>query len=114
MRTTLTLDDDLAGLLKQRAREQGLVHARAHIERLMDDVSGHCGLVTAIDGHPATLGWLGAVRGHRLRSLGVDQFGQTGSIADVYRHYGIDSAAIVRAAQALAAGRPIRHLSALA
>ncbi|MBY0509742.1 MAG: transketolase [Rhodospirillaceae bacterium] len=98
----------------QRAREQGLVHARAHIERLMDDVSGHCGLVTAIDGHPATLGWLGAVRGHRLRSLGVDQFGQTGSIADVYRHYGIDSAAIVRAAQALAAGRPIRHLSALA
>ena len=39
----------------QRARERGLVHARSHIERLLDDVPPHCGIVTVLDGHPATL-----------------------------------------------------------
>ena len=34
-------------------------------------------------------------------------------IADLYRHYGIDANAIVAAAQAIAPGRPIRHLKAL-
>jgi pyruvate dehydrogenase E1 component len=66
-----------------------------------------------LDGHPATLAWLGSVQGHRVRSLGVEHFGQTGSIPDLYRHYGIDAAAIVAAAQGLTPGRPIRHLRAL-
>jgi pyruvate dehydrogenase E1 component len=94
----------------QRARERGLVHARSLIERLLADVPAHCGIVTVLDGHPATLGWLGAVHGHRVRSLGVEHFGQTGTIADLYKHYGIDANAIVAAAQAIAPGRPIRYL----
>ena len=97
----------------QRARERGLVHARAHIERLLADVPPHCAIVTVLDGHPATLAWLGAVNGHRTRSLGVEHFGQTGSLADLYRHYGIDTNAIIAAAQSIAPGRPIRHLKAL-
>src|SRR5690349_11266852 len=97
----------------QRARERGLVHARCHVERLLADVPPHCGLITVLDGHPATLAWLGAVAGHRTRSLGVEHFGQTGAIPDLYRHYGIDSEAIVAAAQALTPGRPIRYLRAL-
>jgi len=97
----------------QRARERGLVHARSHIERLLADVPAHCGIVTVLDGHPATLAWLGAVNGHRTRALGVEHFGQTGSLADLYRHYGIDANSIVAAAQAIAPGRPIRHLKAL-
>ena len=43
------------------------------------DVPPHCGLVTVIDGHPATLAWLGSVMGHRTRALGVEHFGQTGT-----------------------------------
>ncbi len=97
----------------QRARERGLVHARSHIERLLANVPPHCGIVTVLDGHPATLAWLGAVGGHRVRPLGVEHFGQTGSLAELYRHYGIDANAIVSAAQAIAPGRPIRHLKAL-
>ncbi len=97
----------------QRARERGLVHARSHIEKLLAEVPSHCGIVTVLDGHPATLAWLGAVHGHRVRPLGVEHFGQTGSIADLYRHYGIDANAIVAAASALTPGRPIRHLKAL-
>ncbi len=97
----------------QRARERGLVHARSHIERLLADVPSHCGIVSVLDGHPATLAWLGAVHGNRARSLGVEHFGQTGSIPDLYAHYGIDANAIVAAAATLTPGRPIRHLRAL-
>jgi len=89
------------------------VHARSHIERLLAGVPHHCGIVTVLDGHPATLAWLGAVHGHRVRPLGVEHFGQTGAIADLYRHYGIDADAIAAAAAALTPGRPIRHLKAL-
>jgi pyruvate dehydrogenase E1 component len=97
----------------QRARERGLVHARSHIERLLGDLPPHCGLVTVIDGHPATLAWLGSVLGHRTRSLGVEHFGQTGTVQDLYRHFGIDAQGIIAAAEMIAPGRPIRHLKAL-
>ncbi|MDR3475388.1 MAG: transketolase [Devosia sp.] len=93
----------------QAAREAGNAAATSHIERLLAGLPHHCGLVTVIDGHPATLGWLGAVGGHRVRSLGVDRFGQAGSLPELYREYGIDRAAIMAAAEAVAPGRPLRH-----
>jgi pyruvate dehydrogenase E1 component len=97
----------------QRARESGLAHATSHIERLLQPLPRHCGIVTVLDGHPATLGWLGAVLGHRTRSLGVEHFGQTGSLAELYRHYGIDADGIVAAVEAIAPGRPVRHVRRL-
>ncbi|RWJ60809.1 MAG: transketolase [Mesorhizobium sp.] len=97
----------------QRAREHGLVHARSHIERLLAPIPSHCSLVTVLDGHPANLAWLGSVHGHRTRSLGVEHFGQTGTIAHLYRHYGVDAQGIVLAAQTAAIGKPIRHLRIL-
>ena len=39
----------------------------------------------------------GAVHGHRVTPLGVSEFGQTGDLIDLYRHYGIDADAFVRA-----------------
>ena len=97
----------------QRARESGLAHASSHVERLLQTLPRHCGIVTVLDGHPATLGWLGAVLGHRTRSLGVEHFGQTGSLAELYRHYGIDADGIVAAVEAIAPGRPVRHVRRL-
>ncbi|MER8766586.1 1-deoxy-D-xylulose-5-phosphate synthase N-terminal domain-containing protein [Mesorhizobium sp. M0968] len=96
-----------------RARESGLVHARSHIERLFADLPAHCTIVSVTDGHPAVLGWLGSVYGHRTRSLGVEHFGQSGTIGDLYRHFGIDANSIATAADRIAGGRPIRHLRAL-
>lgn len=98
----------------QAARENGHPSARAHVETLLADLPHNCALVTVVDGHPATLGWLGAVRGHRTRALGVDHFGQTGTLADLYRHFGIDSEGILRAVQSMAPGRPLRHLPIIA
>ena len=63
-------------------------------------------LVTVVDGHPATLAWLGAVRGHRVESLGVEHFGQSADIPDLYRTHEIDADAILDAvARAFVFGR---------
>ncbi|QCI65087.1 transketolase-like TK C-terminal-containing protein [Phreatobacter stygius] len=97
----------------ERARQRGIGNATSHIERLIQPLSRECGLVTVIDGHPAALAWIGSVHGHRLKSLGVEHFGQTGTVGDLYRHFGIDTNAILHAAQAVIAGRPVRYLAAL-
>jgi pyruvate dehydrogenase E1 component len=55
-------------------------------------------IVTVLDGHPHTLAFLGAVAGTPTTCLGVDDFGQSGDVADLYRHYGIDTETIVGAA----------------
>ena len=94
----------------QRAREAGRTEAASHAERLLAGLPPHCALVTVLDAHPATLGWLGSVAGHRTRPLGVTRFGQTGTVADLYRAAGIDAQAIAAAAQGVAPGRRIRHL----
>ena len=98
----------------QRARKRGNARALSYVERLLGDVPRECLLITVIDGHPATLAWLGGVSGHRTVALGVEHFGQTGTIADLYRHFGIDTQSIVAAAANLAAGRPVRHLGVVA
>ena len=97
----------------ERVRQRGQRGAMSHVERLLAPLTRDCGIVSVIDGHPATLAWLGGVYGHRQKALGVEHFGQTGSLADLYRHHGIDANAIVHAAQAVSAGRDVRHLRAL-
>jgi len=93
----------------RRARARGHASATGLAERLLAPLPRDCALVTVIDGHPATLAWLGGVIGHRTLPLGVEHFGQTGTIADLYRHYGIDADGILDAVERLTPGaRPHR------
>ncbi|MBU6253570.1 MAG: transketolase, partial [Alphaproteobacteria bacterium] len=50
---------------------------QSHIEHLLADLAPNAGLVTVLDGSPAALSWIGAVRGMRVSPLGVTSFGQT-------------------------------------
>ncbi|MBM1570015.1 transketolase, partial [Sulfitobacter mediterraneus] len=93
----------------QRARARGNAAAQSHVETLLSALPRDCKLITVIDGHPATLSWLGSVVGHQTVPLGVEHFGQTGSIADLYRHFGIDAASIVEKVQGLTPGRSVVH-----
>lgn len=92
----------------RRARARGNHEARSLAERLLESLPPHCTLITVMDGHPATLSWLGAVAGHRTIPLGVEHFGQTGTIADLYRHFGIDADSMVAAASRISPGKPLR------
>lgn len=88
----------------QRARARGNPTAISHIEHMLKPLPAHCTLLTVIDGHPATLAWLGGVRGHRTIPLGVEHFGQTGTIGDLYRHFGIDAASMAERIAGLTPG----------
>ena len=84
----------------QAARWKG-GREESHVERLLGKLSRSAGLVTLADAAPASLSWLGGVLGQRVAPLGVDKFGQTGSLADLYAAYRLDGAAITEAAAEL-------------
>ena len=88
-------------LAAARSRRNGEA-AVSHVETLLAPMQPGSAIVTILDGHPAALAWLGAVRGQRVVPLGVDRFGQSGDIPDLYEEYGLDEEAILQAcAQAL-------------
>ena len=69
----------------------------SHIEKLLSALPTHAGLVTMADAAPASLSWLGGVLGQRVAPLGVEKFGQTGSLAELYAAYRLDGSAITEA-----------------
>ncbi len=88
----------------QREREQGQRQSTAHVERLLSALPRDAVIITLCDAHPETLSWIGAVQGHRVRALGPEHFGQSGSVSQLYAHYGMNVDAIVRAARVMRRG----------
>ena len=86
---------------RRAARWSDRSAAPSHVERLLAPLSPGAGLITVIDGSPGALSWLGGVRGMRVSPLGVDRFGQTGDLPDLYRTYRLDADAIIEAAAEL-------------
>jgi pyruvate dehydrogenase E1 component len=100
--------DDVPGLGLLNVTSADLLHrdwfaacaanaTSSHADKLLSALSPNAGLVTIVDGSPATLSWLGGVRGLRVSPLGVDCFGQTGDLLDLYHTYRLDSDAMVDA-----------------
>jgi pyruvate dehydrogenase E1 component len=61
---------------------------------------GRAPIVTVHDASSHTLSWLGSALGVPAVSLGVDGFGQSGSVSDLYRAHDLDPGSIVNAALA--------------
>ena len=57
-------------------------------------------VVTVHDAASHTMSWLGSALGVPAVSLGVDSFGQSGAVADLYRAHDLDPGSIVNAALA--------------
>ncbi len=76
----------------------------SHVATLLSRLSPTARLVTLCDAAPASLSWLGAVLGHRVAPLGVDRFGQTGNLPDLYGEYRLDGEAITEAMAGLLIG----------
>ncbi|GAA4005574.1 transketolase [Sphingomonas humi] len=106
------LRDDLPGLGLLSVTSPNLLHrgwsaAQAaewrgerqpsHAATLLARLSPTARLVTLCDAAPASLSWLGAVLGHRVAPLGVDRFGQTGNLVELYGEYRLDGEAITEA-----------------
>ncbi len=80
----------------QAARWSGQ-RSPSHAETLLGRLGSGAGLVTLCDAAPASLSWLGGVCGQRVAPLGVDRFGQTGTLPDLYAAYRLDGTAITQA-----------------
>ena len=78
---------------------QGTTGAEAgHLSELILPEERRAPLVTVQDGASHALSFLGSAFGARVVPLGVDEFGQSGTRADLYRYYAIDAESIVSAA----------------
>jgi pyruvate dehydrogenase E1 component len=92
-----------------RARRRATA-AQSHIEKILAPLAPGAALVTVLDGHPASLAWLGGVAGQRVIPMGVDRFGQSADLPDIYQEYQLDTDAILDAcAQALLSREPARN-----
>ena len=67
-------------------------------ESVLDRLLRPAPLVTLLDGHPHTLAFLATISRVPVTCLGVSEFGQAGSLRDVYRHHGLDAESVVGAA----------------
>jgi pyruvate dehydrogenase E1 component len=88
-----------------KKRAAGDRTAQSHVETLLGQLGPGAALVTVLDGHPATLSWLGSVGDYRVSALGVEKFGQSSDIPDAFRFHGIDTDAILDAAAAACLAR---------
>jgi len=52
-------------------------------------------IITIIDGHSSSLSWIGSVKGQRIIPLGVNNFGQSGDLNEIYKISEIDLNSIV-------------------
>jgi pyruvate dehydrogenase E1 component len=92
------LHTDWLAQQRNRGRTVGRVDTGpSPVETLLAPLSRDARIVTVMDGHPLALSWLGSVRGQRVVPLGIENFGQSGDIPDLYRTYKLDAAAIIDA-----------------
>ena len=86
-----------AWLAAQRQRQAGNGSTAAPVERLLSPLRDSGRIVTVVDGHPSILSWLGAVHGHPVRPLGVERYGESGTLSELYKAYHLDSESIIAA-----------------
>ncbi|HEX2849423.1 MAG TPA: 1-deoxy-D-xylulose-5-phosphate synthase N-terminal domain-containing protein [Acidimicrobiales bacterium] len=85
--------DDLAAAVRDASRPSAL----SHLTTLFPGAWARAPIVTVHDASSHSMAWLGSALGTRVVPLGVDGFGQSGSIDELYRAYAIDVDAIVNA-----------------
>ena len=85
---------------------RGLRTPRPWLEGLVSAEEEGVPAVSVLDGHSHALAFIGSALGVSQLALGVDHFGQSGARGDLYRHYGIDAAAIAEAACVLLGATP--------
>jgi len=100
-----------------------MVHNANHLRPKMDEVkvggrqascASRATLMTALYGRALRpQDRLGSVHGRRVAGLGGEHFGQTGTVADLYCHFGIDRNSILQVIAGLAPGRPLRAVGGL-
>jgi len=75
-----------------------VVRRPSHLHRLIPSAERRRPIVSVHDAASHSLAWLGSAIGTRQFALGVDRFGESGTIAELHELVGIDAGSIVNAA----------------
>ena len=75
-----------------------VVRRPSHLHRLIPAAERRRPIVSVHDAASHSLAWLGSAIGTRQYTLGVDRFGESGTIADLHEITGIDTGSIINAA----------------
>ena len=65
--------------------------------KLLDGINTKVPSITITDSHPHSLVWIGAALGSQTYSLGINDFGQSGEVEQLYEEYMLDTQTIVDA-----------------
>ena len=68
---------------------------KSHLEKKLFNVNTKTPIITIIDGHSSALSWIGSIKGQKIIPLGVNKFGQSGDLKEVYQFNEIDLNSIV-------------------
>jgi pyruvate dehydrogenase E1 component len=90
--------DELAGARRSGLRTGTDGFDPGHLGRLIPPDERSAPIVTVLDGASHSLAFLGSAFGVPVVPLGVDAMGQSGTMPDLYREYGIDAEHIVNGA----------------
>lgn len=86
-----------AGFARSAATAR-VVRAPSQLHRLVPATERRRPVVSVHDAASHSLAWIGSALGTRQYTLGVDRFGESGTIADLHELTGIDAGSIVNAA----------------
>ena len=95
---SVSSNDRLYKNWKQTHKDRSLgINNKSRIEELFENTNKECVIISVNDAHSSSLTWIGGALGKKIISLGVDEFGQSGNLKDLYKHYSLDAEAIVDA-----------------
>ncbi|HEX2152974.1 MAG TPA: transketolase C-terminal domain-containing protein [Acidimicrobiia bacterium] len=85
------------GGLAAAARSAQAPARPGHLERLLGAAGAGASIVTVHDAASHTMAWVGSVLGQRVVPVGVDRFGESGTVSEVYALVGLDVGSLVNA-----------------
>ncbi len=92
------LYDNWRATYSQSASAAEVERAQSHLHRLVPADEQRRSIISVHDAASHSLAWLGSALGTHQFPLGVDRFGESGTIADLHEIAGIDADSIVNAA----------------
>ena len=66
-----------------------------HIEKTLESINRNSIIISIIDAHSSSLSWIGSVLGHKVYPMGINKFGQSGDLNEIYSYTNIDFKSII-------------------
>lgn len=100
----ITSQDRLFHQWRRSMTRRGATPTRFHLDRIIGPGERSLPILTIQDASSHSLSWLGSVFGQRVIPIGVDRFGESGTIEELYESFGLLAGQIVNTGIAAANG----------